>query len=113
TNLVDQTEKVAAGGGGLNVAEIQVRMLALQDRAVSAQFLTGCAIDELSQIGDRQAPTGEFPVEHQQRWASDGVADAQILDDEIAMHQRRRNWVTAFFNFAPARFKGIHVGRGV
>src|SRR6266702_8835528 len=88
---------------------MEVRILTIQDRTVEAEVWTGYAIYELSQIGGRHTPASEFPVEHQQHGADGRLADAQILLDEIAVHQRPRHHVTDFLQLAPQRFERVEV----
>ena len=82
---------------------------ALQDRTVEVEVWTGDAIYELSQIRGGHAPASEFPVEDQQRGACGGGTDAQILGDEIAVHQSSRHHLTDFLHLAPERFESVEV----
>src|SRR5881296_2745031 len=92
---------------------MEVRILTIQDRTVEAEVWTGHAINELSEIGGRHTPASEFPVEYQQRRAGDGVADAEILVNEIAVHQRPWHHVTDFLQLAPQRFDNVEVRRHI
>src|SRR5438552_17442428 len=84
---------------------MDVRILTIQDRTVEVEVWTSYAINELSEIGGRNTPASEFPVEHQQHIAGGGVADTEIFVDEIAMHQRPRHHVADFLQLGPQRFE--------
>src|SRR6266576_4424601 len=92
---------------------MDVRVLTIQDRTVEVEVWTSYAINELSQIGGRDTPASEFPVEYQQHRAGGGVADAKILVDEIAVHQRPGHHVANFLQPVPQRFQGVEVCRDI
>ena len=63
----------------------------------------------LGEVGGRHAPTGEFPVKHQQRASARAIRDTDVLSGKVPVDQCPRHRLADIFQLAPRGFQPVEV----